>query len=69
MSRKATSLGKSPAVMQRKLASFRAAAKLSTVNSMTPQATSPTPNVQPVVQPLKAAPKPPKIPSSGGTTS
>ena len=73
LSRKASMSGKSGATVQRKLASFRAAAKiakLTTVNSMTPQAPSPTPQVTPVIQPLASAPRPPKLPTtpSGGTS-
>lgn len=64
---------KSAAVTQRKMASFRAAAKLAaakpikplkTSNSMTPQAPSPTPAVKPVVSPMSKVPTPPKLPTS-----
>src|SRR5258708_39076168 len=79
LNRAAPHLSKSPPVVAKKLASFRAAAKLAhahqqestkpppkikTVNSMTPEASSPTPNAKPVVAPMKKAPTPPKVPTT-----
>ncbi len=68
LSRKATSLGKSAGTVQRKLASFRAAAKLAN----RPPATEPLPphltppsNQPPAGAPLKTS-LPPKLPTTPG---
>src|SRR5579859_7199738 len=76
LSKTAPNLTKSPPLVVRKVASFRAAAKLAhqnpaqkmpalakTIDSPTPAAKSPTPNASPAVKPSKEAELSKKVPN------
>jgi hypothetical protein len=66
LSKSAPNLTKSGPVVQRKLASFRVAAKLAAPKPIPPLAkvTSPTPDAKPVIQPMTKGLALPKMPTN-----